>query len=183
MTFSTKPMSRKLHIGGEVRAPGWEVLNVNPAPYVDHVCNATNLSIFQNDTFDEIYASHIVEHLDYRDQLVATLKEWRRVLKPGGKIYISVPDLDVLARLILAKDKLTAEQRFRAMRMIFGAHADKYDYHLVGLNEEFLVFFLTMSGYANIRKVEEFGFFEDTSTMKYDGQFLSLNMIAEKPLT
>jgi predicted SAM-dependent methyltransferase len=174
-------MSRKLHIGGQIRSPGWEVLNVNPAPYVDHVRNATDLSIFPDDTFDEIYASHIVEHLDYRDVLLAALKEWRRVLKPGGTIYISVPDLDVLAGLLLAKDKLTLDQRFRVMRMIFGAHVDKYDYHVVGLNEEFLRSFLTMAGYTNAKKVDGFGLFDDKSALKYKDIFLSLNMIAEKP--
>jgi predicted SAM-dependent methyltransferase len=174
-------MSRKLHIGGHVRSPGWEVLNVNPAPYVDHVCNATDLSIFQDATFDEIYASHVVEHLDYVKELAATLKEWRRVLKPGGLIYISVPDLDILAGLLLSKDKLSLKQRWSVMNIIFGGHRDKHDYHVAGLNEEFLRAFLIQAEYANIRKVEEFGLFEDTSTLRFAGVFVSLNMIAEKP--
>lgn len=174
-------MSRKLHIGGEVRSEGWEVLNVNPAPYVDHVCNATDLSIFEKNTFEEIYASHVVEHLDYSGELSKTLTEWRRVLKPGGRVYISVPDLDVLARLFLSKDKLSVDQRFFVMRMIFGGHIDKYDYHVVGLNEDFLGVFLKSAGYTNIKKVGEFGLFKDTSAMKFEGVPISLNMIAEKP--
>jgi predicted SAM-dependent methyltransferase len=175
-------MIRRLHIGGESKSDGWEVLNANPAPYVDHVCNANDLSQFAEETFSEIYASHIVEHLDYKGELMRTLKEWNRVLAPGGKIYISVPDLDVLADLILQKDKLTGEERFFVMCMMYGGHVDKYDYHVVGLNEEFLTEYLGAAGFVNLIKVSEFGLFDDTSSMKYKGVPISLNMIAEKPL-
>jgi predicted SAM-dependent methyltransferase len=174
-------MNRKLHIGGLQRAAGWEILNANPARYVDHVCNANDLSRFADNTFSEIYASHVVEHLDYKNELTATLKEWWRVLKPGGKIYISVPDLDVLAGLLLSKDKSTPDERFFVMRMIFGGHVDKYDYHVVGLNEEFLTRFLKGAGYENILKVDGFGLFDDASKIKYMGVAISLNLIAEKP--
>jgi len=114
-------MPRKLHIGGQKQADGWEVLNMVQAPYVDHVCNASDLSLFPDNTFGEIYASHILEHFDYKGELKAALDEWLRVLEPGGKIYISVPDLDILARLILHKDQLTIMDRFQVMQMIFGA--------------------------------------------------------------
>lgn len=172
---------RKLHIGGQVRSEGWEVLNALPAPYVDHVCNANDLSQFANETFGEIYASHVVEHLDYTGELVATLKEWHRVLTPGGRLYVSVPDLDTLAQLILAKDRLTVNERFFVMRMVFGGHIDRYDYHMVGLNEDFLTEFLTAAGFMNLRRVVEFGLFTDTSSMRFKDVPISLNMIAEKP--
>jgi len=60
-------MSRRLHIGGKIRSEGWEVLNANPASYVDHVGNAVDLSRFPDNTFTDIYASHVVEHLDAHD--------------------------------------------------------------------------------------------------------------------
>jgi predicted SAM-dependent methyltransferase len=173
-------MARRLHIGGEAKSEGWEVLNANPAPHVDHVCNANDLSQFADGTFTEIYASHVVEHLDYSGELQATLKEWNRVLVPGGKVSISVPDLDVLAKLMLDKEGLTAEERYTVMRMIFGGHVDKYDYHVVGLNEEFLTGFLELAGYVKMRRVREFGLFNDTSSMAFKGVHISLNMIAEK---
>lgn len=175
-------MARKLHIGGKARSEGWEVLNANPAPYVDHVCNANDLSQFAADTFEAIYASHVVEHLDYKDELAAALSGWNRVLAPGGKIYVSVPDMDVLARLLLDKNMLSVNERFMVMRMMFGGHVDQYDYHVVGLTEEFLGYFLTVSGYVNIRKVPGFGLFDDTSAMTFKGVPISLNMRAEKAL-
>ena len=73
-------MSRKLHIGGQVKVDGWEVFNAIDADYVDHVGNAKDLSRFADETFAEIYASHVLEHFDYKDELVHVLKEWRRVL-------------------------------------------------------------------------------------------------------
>ncbi|MEJ1959599.1 MAG: methyltransferase domain-containing protein [Nitrosomonadales bacterium] len=162
------------------KSAGWEILDANSEPHVDHVCNANDLSQFSDNTFVQIYSSHVVEHLDYIGELQHTLKEWNRVLKPGGKVFISVPDLDTLARLILDKKQLTIDDRFEVMRMIFGGHVDKYDYHLVGLTEEFLVEYLNASGYVNIRKLKEFNLFNDSSSMLFKGVPISLNMIAEK---
>ena len=173
-------MIRKLHIGGKQQKDGWEILNALPGADVDHVCNANNLSQFEDNTFTEIYASHIVEHLDYINELENTLNEWCRVLVPGGKIYISVPDLDVLSKLILSKNQLTTDERFFVMRMMFGGHVDKYDYHVVGLNEDFLTTFLEKTGFVKPRKVKGFGLFDDTSNMKYKDVAISLNMIARK---
>jgi predicted SAM-dependent methyltransferase len=174
---------RKLHIGGTVKAEGWEVLNAIPAPCVDHVCNANDLSRFAAGSFDAIYASHVVEHLDYKDELKDALVGWNRVLVPGGRLYVSVPDLDALAGLLLDKDGLTVDERFHAMRMLFGGHVDRFDYHVVGLNEEFLGYFLTVSGYVNIQRVKGFGLFEDASSLVFKGLPISLNMLAEKPRT
>jgi len=174
-------MSRRLHIGGKIRADGREVVNALPAPYVDHVCNAKDLSRFDNNTFAAIYASHVVEHFDYQGELQKTLKEWLRVLEPGGKIFVSVPDLDILAKLLLAKNELAVNERFEVMRMIFGGHIDKYDYHLTGLNEDFMTVILRNAGYVNIQRVGEFGLFSDTSNCTFKGVAISLNMSAEKP--
>ena len=173
-------MTRKLHIGGTVASEGWEVLNANPAPYVDHVGNAGDLSRFGDASFQQVYASHVLEHFDYKEELLKTLTEWRRVLVPGGTLLVSVPDLDVLAGLLLHKDRLGPEDRFFVMRMIFGGHVDRHDYHLAGLNQDFLSAFLHAAGYVNFRRVEGLGLFEDTSTMVYKGVAISLNMIAEK---
>lgn len=174
---------RRLHIGGKQRSDAWEILNVNPAPVVDHVCNANDLSRFANETFAVIYASHVVEHLDYKGELTSALREWCRVLEPGGQVFISVPDLDVLARLLVAKAGMTTEERFFVMRMLFGGHTHAHDYHVTGLNEEFLRQFLCEAGFTNIRRVSEFGLFDDASSQEFNGVRVSLNMIAEKPRT
>ena len=93
---------------------------------------------------------------------------------------MSVPDLDVLARLFLDRSLLSGQERFLVMRMIFGGHIDKYDYHLVGLNEEFLSGYLHSAGFIGIRRVTGFGLFNDTSGMLLKTIPISLNMVAMK---
>jgi len=172
---------RRLHIGGVVREAGWEVLNASPGAHVDHVGDARDLSRFAEGTFQSVYGSHILEHIDYNGPLQAALKEWARVLAPGGTLYVSVPDLDVLCELFLLKDKLSVDQRFQIMRMIFGGHTDPHDFHQAGLNEEFLTIFLRDAGFTDIRRVESFGLFQDTSEMRAGQVLISVNLIAHKP--
>jgi predicted SAM-dependent methyltransferase len=171
---------RKLHIGGQVRAPGWEVLDAIEHPAADHVGLASDLSRFGDSTFEALYASHVVEHLDYHKELIAGLKEWNRVLVPGGTLYVSAPDLDTLAELFLLRESLSADDRFMVMRMMFGGHATPFDYHLVGLNEEFLHDFLVVAGFVDIKRVEDFGLFQDTSTMRFHGWPISVNLTARR---
>ena len=159
---------------------GWEVLDANPGPIVDHVGNARDLGIFPDNTFEVIYASHVVEHFDYTGELSATLTEWLRVLVPGGTLFVSVPDLDVLARLFLDRQSLSMQERFLVMRMVFGGHIDKYDYHLVGLNEEFLTHFLEVAGFVQPDRLARFDIFNDTSNLELKGVPISLNMRARK---
>jgi predicted SAM-dependent methyltransferase len=171
---------RRLHIGGVVRAEGWEVLNALPGPCVDHVGNAADLKRFPDATFAALYSSHVLEHLDYTGEIQAGLHEWHRVLTPGGRLYVSVPDLAVLAKLILA-EVLTAEQRFAVVRMILGGHVDAHDYHKTAFDFDLLAAFLREAGFVDIERVAEFGLFDDTSRLVYAGVPISLNVIARRP--
>lgn len=173
---------RRLHIGGKARADGWEILDALERPEVDHLGNAKDLSRFPDATFDVVYASHVVEHFDYRDEISQVLSEWFRVLVPGGALNVSVPDLDTLARMFVLRDQLQFDDRWAIMRMIFGGHTDAYDYHQVGLNEEFLGLYLLRAGFSELRRVEDFGYFKDTSVMKFAGIPISVNLEAKKPL-
>lgn len=172
---------RKLHVGGKERADGWEIINAVPAPEVDHVGDARDLSRFPAATFQQIYASHVLEHLDYKNEVAQALREWQRVLVPGGRLMISVPDIEILARLIVDRGAYDLEQRFLVMRMMFGGHYDAFDYHLVGFNDEMLAWFLGATGFVNMRRVERLGLFNDTSELQFQGRPISINMIAEKP--
>ena len=53
----------KLHIGGEVVKEGWKILNISQMPGVDFVGNICDLTMFKENTFSEIYASHVLEHV------------------------------------------------------------------------------------------------------------------------
>ena len=171
---------RKLHIGGHQAHPEWEIFDANPSAIVDHVGNANDLSRFEDKTFDALYTSHVLEHFSYQDELSKVLAEWYRVIKPGGTIYASVPNLEVLCELYLEKERLTPQDRYMVMRMMFGGQVDPYDFHKVGYNPETLATFLLQAGFKNVRMVESFGLFEDTSNMVFAGRRISLNVIADK---
>lgn len=66
--------------------------SVNP----DLLGDATCLP-FKAGTVDEIYAGHILEHFHFEDGKNA-LRYWFSLLKPGGKIAITVPDYDFLVK-------------------------------------------------------------------------------------
>ncbi|WP_176962258.1 FkbM family methyltransferase [Mariprofundus sp. NF] len=171
---------RKLHIGGQQAHPEWEIFDANPSALVDHVGNANDLSRFDDNTFDALYSSHVLEHFSYQGELTQVLTEWHRVLKPEGTIYASVPNLEVLCELFLDKENLSPEDRFMVMRMMFGGQIDAYDFHKVGYNSETLASYLLQAGFKNVRMINDFGIFDDTSKMKFADRHISLNLIAEK---
>jgi predicted SAM-dependent methyltransferase len=85
---------RKLEIGsGNRPTPGFEHLDIDPTlPDLQYCADFRNLDVIENDTFDEILSVHCIEHISWRE-IKATIKEWVRVLKPGGKIRIVTPSL------------------------------------------------------------------------------------------
>ena len=169
----------RVNIGGTEGKPGWKVLNILPADYVDYLRDCTDLGCFEDGTVDEFYASHVLEHLGYMGELQQTLREAHRALKPGGIFRISVPDLEVLCRLFLDK-RYSPEARFDIMRIIFGGQTDEYDFHKVGLTWENFVPMLNEAGFTEVRRVDEFGLFDDYSSTRVDGQLISLNLEAVK---
>jgi predicted SAM-dependent methyltransferase len=76
---------------------GWEQINVDLVPPADVICDVRELK-FDSESVDLVYASHILEHF-YEHELFAVLREWRRVLKPGGKLIVRVPDMQAACKL------------------------------------------------------------------------------------
>jgi predicted SAM-dependent methyltransferase len=171
----------KLHIGGKEPSPEWTIVDVLDRPEVDYVCHANNLSMFKNNSVDVIYASHVLEHFYYNidDELINTLKEWYRVLKTGGKLMVSVPDLQKLCWLYLHPDAHPLE-RHHIMRMMFGGQTDIYDIHKVGLDEDTLAMYLQAAGFDNYERITEFNLFQDCSLIKLADTYISLNVITHK---
>jgi glycosyltransferase involved in cell wall biosynthesis len=46
---------------------------------------------YEDNSIDEIKAFHIIEHFHFFE-IQEVLKEWHRVLKPGGRLYLETPD-------------------------------------------------------------------------------------------
>jgi hypothetical protein len=81
----------------------WRQLRVDADPNVrpDVVADATDLSALQNSMADAIWCAHCLEHL-YVHDVPRALSEFRRLLKEDGFVAIMVPDLQTVAREIVA---------------------------------------------------------------------------------
>lgn len=171
----------KLHIGGKQAHPDWKILDIEPRPEVDFIGNAIDLSQFASDSIDVIYASHVLEHFFYNidDELTTTLREWHRVLKPGGKLLISVPDLKTLCWLYTNPNMMPME-RYHIMRMMFGGQTNIYDVHKVGFDFEILGMYLEEVGFREYEQVSEFNIFDDCSSLRVLDTLISLNTVATK---
>jgi SAM-dependent methyltransferase len=61
------------------------------------VGSCADLSRFGDATFDVVFASNLLEHLE-RDALHATLRDVRRVLRPGGRLMLVQPNFRLRPR-------------------------------------------------------------------------------------
>lgn len=171
-------MKRQLHIGGTQVSPNWEIFNIQQDKGVDYVGDAENLKRFPDETFDKVYASHVLEHFDGR-VITKVLTEWYRVLKPDGLLYLSVPDMDIICELFLDK-ALSLKSRIKLLNIIYGGHTDSYDYHYFGFDLQLLVGYLESAGFKGADKTEIFGIFADSSGILLHDKLISINVIARK---
>ena len=94
-------LTPKLQLGcGANLLPGW--LNTDRgaharATYLD----AARPFPLPAASFDRVLCEHLIEHLE-RETGAAMLAECARVLRPGGRIRVSTPDLTVVAKLVEA---------------------------------------------------------------------------------
>ena len=59
-------------------------------------CSSTNLAEISNASVDTVFTSNFFEHLRSKDELLDTLRESHRVLRPGGRIVVLMPNLRYL---------------------------------------------------------------------------------------
>lgn len=72
------------------------------------ICNSRNPDIIgdatalpvEDQSFEAVFSSHLLEHLSPR-RYSNVLKEWYRILKPGGEMLVLVPNLAKAAEEIL----------------------------------------------------------------------------------
>jgi len=90
----------RLNLGCQIHYfDGWtnvDIIGDDPNVRVDINAPAEKLPL-ADDSVDFIYAGHLVEHY-YPDTLPVAVKEWHRVLRPGGKLAILTPDCGAVMR-------------------------------------------------------------------------------------
>ncbi len=98
-------MKRRLEIGADPFAPiaGFETLNIRTDLNVDYVVDAAGPLPFADGTFEIVYASHVLEHISWRHHW-EVLKEWTRIIEPGGSLEIWIPDGLKMARAFIAAE-------------------------------------------------------------------------------
>lgn len=86
----------KIHLGcGKRFLKGYVHIDLADYPHIEYKHNINTLPMLENDSVDLIYASHVLEYFD-RYEVLEVLKEWKRVLKPGGILRLAVPDFESL---------------------------------------------------------------------------------------
>jgi len=86
--------TRRLHWGcGGSAAPGWINSDRGRYPGVDLVCDIRDGLPLPGESVDYAVSIHALPEIPYGD-LVPTLGELRRVLKPGGVLRLGLPDLE-----------------------------------------------------------------------------------------
>ena len=106
MSVTMKPIDAtfgnlKLHLGCNSIdfGPGWIHVDAADHPHVHKLQkDISRLDHFANNSASIIYASHVFEYFD-RAQAQDVLRDWRRVLRPGGTLRLAVPDFGAVARL------------------------------------------------------------------------------------
>ncbi len=128
----------RLNIGaGDTNLEGWTPIDrkfgseAYPLDYAD-------------DSVDEIRASHILEHFSFAEANRA-LADWVRVLKPGGRIRIAVPDVDKC---------LSSRSDPNRLFYLMGGQTDSNDFHKSAYDADRLTAMLQGCGLVDVQPWE-----------------------------
>lgn len=154
-----------LHLGcGPINAPGYTNVDVQPFPHVHHVHGVYPLEIFESNSVDLIYVSHVLEHFPFKE-LPLVLREWRRVLKVGGILRLGVPNVEVLARIYVD----TGDVR-NIVGPLMGGQSDQHNFHYSIFDKRYLTDLLKNAGFKEVglwnpARVENHSFDDTTSNV------------------
>lgn len=128
---------------------------------------------YEDNSADEIKAFHVIEHFHFWEAKDA-LKEWYRVLKPGGRIWLETPDFLAQCKEFVAREPNLAAQ-FELYGNFFAYHWIDGQGHKFLFTEQQLYYFLIEAGFKNFKRLP--------ATSKYAQppfQYLFLNVEAYK---
>lgn len=178
----------RLHLGcGPIRLEGFINIDAVFTPAIDFRCPLSKLyDFFPENSVSEIYLCHTMEHLPARF-LLLYLKQFHYILKKGGVLRISVPDIEKC--LVASKKQRWTDGQLDLLQGVMGGGQDhKYNYHKLFFWPEYLQRKLAAAGFVNIEEYPLIPHFaganvNDSSNgagFEPYGMGLSLNMKAEK---
>lgn len=141
-------MAVRLHLGcASVLMPGW--INCDAQyPQADIICNCLNIPI-EKGTVDEIYTSHMVEHL-FPDEFEKALCHWYELMVDGGILTIRVPDGEYYCDFWKS---LPPDRKIEGTRCIFGGTTpiglnQKWYFHHNLMSQSYLDYTLRVCGFT-----------------------------------
>ncbi len=138
------------------RNPAWQEirLDIDPEVEPDLIGSITDLSAVADNSMDALYSSHNLEHI-FRDEVPIALAEFFRVLKPGGLLLVTMPDLQAVAKFV-AEGKLEepietypSGAQVRAIEAIYGP-GNGFMLHRTGFTAKTLRAKLSIAGFQEI---------------------------------
>ena len=133
--------------------PDHEVVRVDfrEDAYPDYRCDVRKLP-FGNDCFDKIFSSHVLEHFA-RDETMDVLREWIRVLKPGGKFRLIVPTIEWAAEQVVA-----GNVDENVLNVFYGSQEYPLNFHKMGFTTKTLVRMLKTCRIVKIKAERDSGY-------------------------
>lgn len=183
----------KLHLGCWHRyIPNFVHVDYCDMPHIDHKSTINDLSFLEDNQAELIYCSHALEYFD-RIEAEKTLKEWYRVLAPGGVLRLAVPNFPKLVEVYQQSGDLNRVLGPLYGRMVIQTEeGEKTLYHKTTYDEASLMQLFIDCGFESPQwwdwRTTEHANIDDHSQayfphmQKETGILISLNMQASKPL-
>lgn len=139
----------RLNLGcGDFPMSGWTNIDLEELPGVDVAADVRALP-YEDNSVDEIYAGHILEHISIRET-GKTLDEWYRVLKPGGHITVTTPDFHWVCEAYLNNELSAREASETYLHVELGRHFHRAVFDIVDLLVD-----MQKAGFENVYQVDQ----------------------------
>lgn len=156
-------MEVKLYLGcGDVdkRSEGYKNVDVRQLPHVDVVADVSETLPFDDDSVDVILAESVLEHIPHNlkdvptgfrmSRTIKVLSDWKRVLKPGGKLILRVPNFEALANQYISKKISSVD----LIGYICGGGEYDQCYHMALFDVPIMGACLRNAGFSNFKFVD-----------------------------
>lgn len=155
---TARPLRLNLGCGDKI-LPGYvnvDVVESRAGMKPDVICDLHDLAPFADSSADEILSVHVVEHF-WRWEIRDVLREWIRVLKPGGRMVVECPNIKSACETFLQNpEQFSRDDQHgqRTMWVFYGdpKWKDPLMIHRWGYTPESLRSLLAEVGLAGIRQ-------------------------------